>query len=261
MNNLNGKTILVGKEPGQGRLRVAVQGLPKTGALGAVGSVPASVSRCKPEEGVAHCKIAVAADGIMTITNMKPQNVTYVDGMEVMSKRITTSSQVALGMERYPVSVATILQVAEKLLPPPPPPPPKEYSIRHLEAVWEDYDRAKMGMLIEQQRKANQQRLQGILQQIGMLAVLIPSVLPQVPIPSWLRVVFVVAGLGVAVYLWIRGNKPDELFAVKQKKLDEEMEKKYVCPNPECRHTLPFKKYSLLMQDKGCPYCKCRYKA
>ena len=256
MNNLVGKTILIGKEPGQGRLRVAIQGLPKTGVIGGAGSVPASVSRCKPEEGVAHCKITVAADGTMTVTNMKTQNMTYVDGMEVVSKRITTSSQVALGMDRYPISVAAILQVAEKLVPV----PPKEYSIRHLEAVWEWYDHSLEEIDMEPVKKAKLQRLQSLLSQTGMFVALICGSIPNLPIPMELRFVFLGLALCLGIYLYISGNKLEDM-RKKKKKLEKEMEKKYVCPNPECRHSLPTtKKYSMLVQDKGCPYCKCRYK-
>ena len=94
MDRLKGKTILIGKEPGQGRLLVSVSG--KT-AVGASNSVPNSVSRCKVAEGVAHAKITVDQSGNMVLTNMKTENVTYVNGSEIASKRILPSNTVELG--------------------------------------------------------------------------------------------------------------------------------------------------------------------
>ena len=48
MDSLKGHTILIGKEPGQGRLLVALAGNGRTAAIGLPGSVPASVSLTFP---------------------------------------------------------------------------------------------------------------------------------------------------------------------------------------------------------------------
>ena len=59
MDRLKGKTIFIGKEPGQGRLMLAIKdgGQIKATTLGQTNSVPNCVSRCKPAEDIAHCKI------------------------------------------------------------------------------------------------------------------------------------------------------------------------------------------------------------
>ena len=109
--------ILIGKEPGQGRLlvSVSVNGKVKMAAMGGVGSVPRSVSRCFPAEGRAHCKIEVDSKGTMVITNLKPENVTYVDGMEIVAKKITGNSQVTLGKDKYAVDINAVVNIAKKL--------------------------------------------------------------------------------------------------------------------------------------------------
>ena len=114
MERLKGKTILIGKEPGQGRLLVAIQGNGKSAAIGAPGSVPACVSRCKPSEGVAHAKITVDQTGNMTITNMKPQNVTFVNGSEIASKRVSSSNTVELGKDRFSINLPVVIETAKK---------------------------------------------------------------------------------------------------------------------------------------------------
>ena len=125
---LKGKTILVGKEPRNGRLFVSVKvkGQPKTAAIGEMNSVPNSVSRCKPAEDTAHCKIEVDNSGNVIVSNLKPQNVTYVNGVEIVSKSVKPNGFIELGKDRFSVGVSTILETASKIVvsvcPPPPPP-------------------------------------------------------------------------------------------------------------------------------------------
>ena len=145
MERLKGKTILIGKEPGQGRLLVAIQGNGKSAAIGAPGSVPACVSRCKPSEGVAHAKITVDQTGNMTITNMKPQNVTFVNGSEIASKRVSSSNTVELGKDRFSINLPVVIETAKKIVtvvgpqpPQPPTNPTKKFNISHLKRVWDN---------------------------------------------------------------------------------------------------------------------------
>ena len=63
MQNLKGKNILIGKEPGAGRLLVAIEGTQFNTAIGPANSVPATVSRCMPAQGTAHARISIDAGG------------------------------------------------------------------------------------------------------------------------------------------------------------------------------------------------------
>ena len=69
-DNLKGKTILIGKEPEQSRLLIAIKGTSQITTLGQIGSVPNSVSRCKPTEGVAHCQIEIDLRRHFNCTNL-----------------------------------------------------------------------------------------------------------------------------------------------------------------------------------------------
>lgn len=116
MQRLRGKTILIGKNPQQNNLLIAVKGLPKTGMVGAPQSVPNSVSRCIPFDGVGHASIDIDHNGSMTISNLKRLNVTYVNGSQIESKRIDGSSTIELGRDRYPVNTAMVLEAAKKIV-------------------------------------------------------------------------------------------------------------------------------------------------
>ena len=94
--------IIIGREEGARRLHCTVSG--REFNIGQAGTVPLSVSR-------RHCKISVNGSNI-SIENIKAQNVTFVDGNQVVSKGITTKSRVQLGEERFLVPLQQILQLA-----------------------------------------------------------------------------------------------------------------------------------------------------
>lgn len=249
---LKGKTILIGKEPKQGRLLIAVVGIANTGAIGAFGSVSNGVSRCIPTDGIAHCKITVGMDESMTITNMKPQNVTYVDGIEIVSKRITTSSQVALGMDRYLINVNTVIEAALKLLPP----KVEEYSIKHLEKVWDKYHDSNIELKKKNQEMAAAMSFPPILTlgSTGISAVAGVLGFMQVTFIT-IPLIFVGAGLMIRNYY----RRKNDTSIEDGDKLAEEFQLNYVCPNPKCKRFMGNQPYKIIRQQKGCPLCKCLY--
>ena len=121
---LKGQTFLIGREPNNGRLCVScvINGQPKTFVIGEMNSVPNSVSRCRPAEGSAHCKISIDADGSIVLTNLKPPNTTYVDGIEITSVQVGLSSNIELGKDRHPLNLSSITGAISKMagLTPPP---------------------------------------------------------------------------------------------------------------------------------------------
>ena len=261
---LKGKTILIGKEPGQGRLLIAIKGMPKIATLGQINSVPNSVSRCKPAEGVAHCQIEVDQAGNMTLTNLKAQNVTFVNGAEIMSKRINTASTVALGKDRFGINVTEVLNTAQKIMmlaggisggnggagggggtgsgP---------YSIKHLKNVWDDYSGSLKKMKIRQKNI-------GLLSNIPMAFIMLGSVVIAIvpEIRSFAITFTVIAFVVTIIGLWLRfKDKSIE----KAEKLSKKFRKRYVCPKPECHRFLGNQPYDTLRQNKNCPYCKCKW--
>lgn len=258
MERLKGKTLLIGKEPGQGRLLVSVNvnGQSKTAAIGQPGSVPNTVSRCKPAEGTAHCKIGVDGAGNMTLTNLKPQNVTFVNGQEIVSKRITSSCAVALGANRFDINLAGVLNAAEKLVgggtPPPPPPPQQqpEYSIRHLELIWNEYNTKKKQIRI---RQKNLNLITSIPMAITMLGGFLIAVAPDIaPIAK------LFTGIAFLIFLITLYVRFTDKSIKEEEELSDKFQDNYVCPNPECHHFMGNQPYKILRQNKQCPYCRCK---
>ncbi len=249
MESLKGKTILIGREPEQGRFLVALD-RGKSTVLGNAGCVPSSVSRCKPAEGMGHSKIDVDNDGNMVITNLKSGNVTYVNGIEVASKRIDLSSKVELGKDKYLINLPAVLDSAKKLVSIDVSEKSKQFNIRHLEAVWTGHHEA-LKMLREKQKKINLIRSGcGIFTMCAM-----PCIFFLGPVG------YALTGIGIAgnIYTFV-GLKNDNT-TEEQERLAEDFQDNYVCPNPDCNKFLGNLSYRLLKRQYSmhCPYCKCEY--
>ena len=114
MKILHNKTILIGREPGNNRLMLAIKAADgiKVATIGGAGSVPNSVSRCIPVNNMAHCKLDIDATGNIRLTNMKEENVTYVGNNEVMSKNVSENSTISLGRDKFPIGIGEILKAS-----------------------------------------------------------------------------------------------------------------------------------------------------
>ena len=257
MEQLKGKTILIGKEPSQGRLLVALPGSGKSAAIGLPGSVPASVSRCRPAEGIAHAKISIDQSGNIILTNLKSQNATYVNGSEIESKRIVTDSLVSLGKDHFAVSVPLILETARKLVAvgqerpqTPGDSGAKRFNIAHLEHVWND--------LIARRKEvqAKQKQINLVRSGCGVFTMCaMPCIFLFGPIG------YVLTGIGIIgnIHSFV-GLKNDDASDVLER-LNEDFQDRYVCPNPDCNKFLGNLSYRLLKRQYSmhCPYCKCEY--
>lgn len=242
---------VIGKEEGLHRLLVKIGS--KAFVVGQPQSVPNTVSRL-------HCSLTVAysddpAHNVLSIKihNLKSHNKTYVDGLEVESKTIKENSLVQLGFDRHPVNLKQIVDGMRKFLPAAPPPPAKEISISPLKRIWEEYDEEKLRISDGAAKNANRQRLQGILSMSGVLIGFVPGM------DQTIRMVIIVAALLIAIFFFVKGLTGDTIQR-KLHDLDEEFRKKYVCPNPDCRHFIGNIPYDILRQNSGCPHCKCKYK-
>ena len=255
MDRLKGKTILVGREPGQGRLLVAIVG-GKASAVGFPNSVPESVSRCKVGEGVAHAKIYVDQNGTMTLTNMKPQNVTYVNGSEIVSKRIEQHNTVELGKDRYIINVPMMIESAKNLVGSIPPPPLPPLDISHLEKVWKNYE-SEMDRIAIAQQELQKKRMMPIM--VSSSSALLSGIGALVAVNSlWITLPLG----GVVSYMYFKNYNKKDTSHEDRKRAISDLQHHYVAPC--CNHIFPAVEYEILKnqltnpKDKKmyCPKCK-----
>lgn len=235
--------IIIGRDSNSNKLALLVDG--KRGIDSSV-ILPLCVSRLKPEENLGHCCISIRKDNIRII-NMNPQNVTYVDGEEIVdSVKIDIHSIIELGVDQYRINIKKLLNKIGYIPP---------ISIKHLKRIWEKYDRAILKLQVEQQKAANQQKLQGLISQASVLCVIIPSVIPSIPIPGIVRVILVIGAMALGIYFYIKGTKTEESFVVKKREIDERFKDDYVCP--KCGYFFGFTPYENLTYKKNCPNPDC----
>lgn len=262
MKILYNKTILIGREPGNNRLMLAIKAADgiKTATIGGADSVPNSVSRCVPVNNMAHCKLDIDASGNIRLTNMKEENVTYVGNNEVMSKNVNENSTISLGRDKFPIGIGEILQASkamfEKVVTPPEPPQPGGYSIAHLEKVWNEYEDGQE-QLQKETRKVNLAR--SLIMPLSMLATAIGVIGGIFGVPG-LSVVIIPISLFIACWSFYKGYINDKRSPIIKKQLQEKLIENYICPNPGCKHFMGFQPYKILKQNKNCPYCKGKYK-
>lgn len=260
ISQLKGVCILIGREPGSNRLSIAATfgNTTKTVAMGAAGSVPKSVSRYKAENGTAHCKIDVNNDDTVTVTSMNPDNVMFLKGVALTSKRVQPQTVVELGHDHYAVNIATILSIVAKLVGAAPAATAvPTFSIAHLEQVWDDYHNGDITLQKQQSRL-------GLLSSVPLFFTMgsggLAALSKQFNWPNWITGVttamFVIGIIIMAYgfYLKFTFHYIDKKEALKDKFLNQ-----YVCPNPKCHNFVGNSPYKIVKQNKKCPKCGCTW--
>ena len=94
--------LIIGRDGATAKLKV-VDGT-EVKLYGEAASVPVDVSR-------QHCQLTAIDDNTFIIRNIKAANVTWVNGIEVQTKRITREDKVQLGQSRYLLPLDEILEI------------------------------------------------------------------------------------------------------------------------------------------------------
>lgn len=181
-----------------------------------------------------HLKLTAMPDGKVLVEDLGSSNGTFIDGVRILKKVVNRNTTIRLG-PYYSFRICDVLP--ETSTPPvktpnsPQPQPAQEYSVAHLEEVWNQYTTAKDEL-------ENQNR------NIGLMRSATP-------------VLNVIPGLGAVLgaYSFYKAKKFNYKEALNE--VQETFENNYVCP--KCHHYLGVIKYKLLIQDSNCRYCKCKW--
>ncbi len=247
MDRLKGKTILIGRDPVTSKLLISVNinGHKKEAVINS-NNISSSVSRCLPDQNMAHCKIVINQNGDMVITNLKEQNITKVNGDDIISKRITKASNISLGKEGCQFSVETIIEAAKKLVPSL---PARPKSIKHLEKVYEDYEKTLDKIYHLQEKKRKMTMLPIIVASFGGVLTAVLTIF-EIYMILWVSIPITV----VPFLLHIRNFTKKDTSYEDKKKAQNKLIEEYVCPH--CYHYIEYQPYKVLKQNKTCPYCK-----
>lgn len=224
--------LIIGRDSNTGKLKVVNGNEVKL--VGAPSSVPRDVSR-------QHCQLSVTG-GNITIKNIKAENVTWVNGLEVNTKQITIADTIELGPSRsYTVPLKEVLDGFE----------PNEVDIRPLRQVWENYNNGMLAIRKRQQRNNLLARVPIAFTMLGtVVSAISESIRP-------FSIAFTVIALVIMLYGFylIATDKGID----QQEALKKQLQQQYICPNPKCQHFMGFQDYDVLIHNNNCPYCKAKY--
>lgn len=211
-----------------------------------------------------HCKVTDNGDGTYVIENLSPSG-TKVDGVEIIRVTAKPNSRIQLGQNFNStlVELIGVPQIATKpqtqstparpathgTSSPKTQPEVKTFNISHLRRVWEDYNNANIEMA-DSQRKTNLIRTGlGIFTMCAM-----PTIFFFGPVG------YALTGIGVLGNIYSFAGMRNAETAEERQRRQDAFDDAWVCPNPECGHSLLAKNYKLLVRNhQSCPYCKCKY--
>ncbi len=261
MENLTNISVSIGREKGRGRLFVSVKAgrQVKNTALGQDSSVPNCVSHSDPVNDVAHCRIDIDSEGNMVLSNLNPRNVTYVNDVEIVSKKITPQSRISLGVDKYQINLNAILAAGNQLMASTNiVASNKVFSILPLKAVWEDYENSIYRL---QKRQKNLGVVRSMYIPLTILSSLAGFVATKIGLNetvstaiSYCMYALAILFLFYGLYRTISDKSLEE-----KKVLDRNFQEKYVCPNPDCNRFMGNQPYNIFRQNTFCPYCKCKF--
>ena len=230
--------LIIGRDAATSKLKVENKQTGSVKLYGNPGSVPMDVSR-------QHCEIKVSNNGVINIQNIKAANVTYVNGVEVLSKNISQTDTVQLGQSRFLLDVSTILKNMV----------PQVAHIQPLKKVWDEYNDKTNELNVKERQLNALSRVSGIF---SMLAIASGFLLKGQDNTLYFLLygIAILLTLGFTIVSYINASKiPEE-----KENLKNEFMKNYICPNPKCHRFLGFTHFSVLSQNTNCPYCKVEFK-
>ena len=163
--------------------------------------------------------------------------MTYVNGIEIQTKKISKDDIVELGVSRYQIPLKEILNEIF----------PKTIDISILKPIWEQYEQTKLEYSIAE-RKFNAAR--SAVGVITMLAIACSFILGHGPVYLAIYGIAIVASLAFAIAAYRKSSENP----IRIKELTKTFQRTYVCPH--CHHFMGFQDYDILAQNDSCPYCK-----
>ena len=224
--------ITIGRDGQTGKLRMTVG--KQTSTFGEAGSVPRSVSQ-------EHVRVTIGDDGSLVLTNLNPENDTYVNHRAVERKRISEGDRIVLGGEHYRLSWDMLKPFI-----------PKMVDISALEQMWKDYQEQRLQMQIRERRFNTLRSATGL---ITMFAVVLGAVTGR-DNPLFMGL-YIAAGV-ISLVFFVIAYSASSKIPLRQNQLTEDVKHRYKCP--ACGALLTLQDYDMLRQTKGCPHCGAVWK-
>lgn len=219
-----------------------------------------------------HLKLTALPNGKVQVEDLGSTNGTFVDGVRIIQKVVDRNTVIQMG-STFTFRVSDVLpevntppvRLIRQPAPGSPagmqgsgsqiPTKPAEYSIAHLEKVWNDYDRALMEIREKAQNIGKKRMLPMML---GMASSALSPILAMILSLQTLYITVPIALICLIMYIQSYNQK--DTSSDDQRVAKANYIKHYVCPNPEChRYVGNMGEYMVLKQNTNCPHCKCKW--
>lgn len=229
--------LIIGRESGVENPRLSVTQNGQTHYFGTPGSVPKDVSR-------KHCRIRVDADSKMIVEDLTDNNFIYINGSDCKRKvDVSLADTIELGPSRYRLDMDTIIKALSTK---------QSFSIKHLEAIYDGYQKEKFDMQVQQGKLNALSALPGVLSMISIGAAVF---FQNQDVRTWAIVLAAIFALAFAIIRYRNAT----VVPLKNRKMDEAFREKYICPNPLCGRFLGATPYKELVKNRSCPYCRSKF--
>lgn len=229
--------LLIGRESGVENPRLAVTLNGQIHYFGTPGSVPKDVSR-------KHCRIQIGDDSKMTVEDLTDNNFIFINGVDCKRRGdVSFSDTIELGPSKYRLDIDTIIKTLSTK---------QSFSIKHLEAVYDGFQKEKFDMQVKQGKLNALSALPGVLSMISIGAAVF---FQNQDVRTWAIVLAAIFALAFAVIRYRNAT----VVPMKTRKMEEAFREKYVCPNPLCGRFLGATPYKEIVKNRSCPYCKSKF--
>lgn len=222
--------IILGRDAATNRIKAVCNGQVKY--YGSQGSVPNDVSR-------EHCSITI--NGLNAVVrNIKATNVTYVNGVEILSKSVTENDRVELGPSRFVLPIKDILKDNKEAT----------CDIAKLQQIWNDYEQTLLEYQIAERKFNTARSCVGLVSMGAMMSNILLEC-------SLIYILLSVLAIVISIVFAYVAYKKASQIPVKMVELKRDLQKNYVCTN--CGHFMGFIDAEILKQNKSCSHCKAKF--
>lgn len=222
--------IILGRDAATNRIKTVCNGQVKY--YGSQGSVPNDVSR-------EHCSITI--NGLNAVVrNIKATNVTYVNGVEILSKSVTENDRVELGPSRFVLPIKDILKDNKEAT----------CDIAKLQQIWNDYEQTLLEYQIAERKFNTARSCVGLVSMGAMMSNILLEC-------SLIYILLSVLAIVISIVFAYVAYKKASQIPVKMVELKRDLQKNYVCTN--CGHFMGFIDAEILKQNKSCSHCKAKF--
>jgi hypothetical protein len=218
----------------------------------------------KPDISSHHARITFLGNGNFLVEDLDSTNGVYVNGYRIQKANVTTRDEVRLS-EATVLNLAAIFELNAPKQPQQAKTEPKDFSFEfaELKQVWEEYNRVKIQVSKNYQKKANMFQIVAGFLPVGIWLLVKEIYINQFKedhdrYNEWMSYMMVFTATGSALGVALRSffiQPPQE----KLNNLDEEFRVRYVCPNPECRTQLGNIPWQSYINQGKCFRCQAKY--